>query len=802
MPPKGSKMVRPAMAPVENADPTRELPLAYTTFSVPPPVNAKNISSSYLRTDNQTWLARTQGNPAANLEAQRKSAKRARIAQREADDAIADEVMTSDEEGDEEVEEREEDKAVSSSNTIVIHPGTRNLRIGLSSDLYPTTVAHTLARRDDLKSSTSGNEVVKDSTESITAKIESVRSDLKHIMRNLKLRGLGNGRQQAASYNSNVSAEVVAEHNDMFAVDWTASNSIAGNVLIGERAERLDCFSSGVPQKGERPWKLFYPSIGGHFNMDPYVDHYGSSSALQALLNDIRAIWSHAISSPRESEADRQEAGQIVDVGLGIPAKDWSKYNVILIIPDLYLLSEVEELVRLLLEDMGFAGILIQQEGVSATFGAGLSSSCVVHVGGDRTTISCVEEGLTVSESRMALNYGGHDISRFFLQLLEKANFPYQAFDLDKRLADYWLAEQLKEKLCTLEASQLALNISDFHVRLPKQKTKKYTLRTYDEIIIAPMGLFSPKVLSIENKKHRFMNKTSSAQASTINSHSEEDFEEGDGSAKGSVLPTTAAMTLCVRHLLPVPPPATTVPALEATSQAVTAASSAQTAPVATPAKVMDSIVLEPISLSEIREQVSRQGTPGNMTPAAKDEDASLASSSRASPVAKNGNQIAAPSKAAAAVPSTSSSSAATHAIDVPWEASKVPLDFAVWNSIQASITNLGSAGTSEERIRRMMSNIICTGGTALIPGIGFALEARLNNYLFQWYTSQGKDPNSSNTPNATVVPPPRDMDPRLLAWKGMSVLARLESAQEMWIPKREWQMFGSRALKEKSLFL
>lgn len=69
--------------------------------------------------------------------------------------------------------------------------------------------------------------------------------------------------------------------------------------------------------------------------------------------------------------------------------------------------------------------------------------------------------------------------------------------------------------------------------------------------------------------------------------------------------------------------------------------------------------------------------------------------------------------------------------------------------------------------------------------------------YVTQWYTLQlGKD--AANAPNATVIPPPRDMDPRVLAWKGMSVLARLESAQEMWVPRHEWSVFGTRAIREK----
>ena len=47
MAPKAAKQVLPPNPP---ADETRTLPLAYTSFHPPPFVNAKNVSSSYLKT--------------------------------------------------------------------------------------------------------------------------------------------------------------------------------------------------------------------------------------------------------------------------------------------------------------------------------------------------------------------------------------------------------------------------------------------------------------------------------------------------------------------------------------------------------------------------------------------------------------------------------------------------------------------------------------------------------------------------------------------------------------------------------
>ena len=52
------------------------------------------------------------------------------------------------------------------------------------------------------------------------------------------------------------------------------------------------------------------------------------------------------------------------------------------------------------------------------------------------------------------------------------------------------------------------------------------------------------------------------------------------------------------------------------------------------------------------------------------------------------------------------------------------------------------------------------------------------------------------------VLPAPRELDPRLLMWKGASVLSKLETAKEMWIGEQEWSEMGSRCLRERALFI
>jgi actin-related protein len=58
---------------------------------------------------------------------------------------------------------------------------------------------------------------------------------------------------------------------------------------------------------------------------------------------------------------------------------------------------------------------------------------------------------------------------------------------------------------------------------------------------------------------------------------------------------------------------------------------------------------------------------------------------------------------------------------------------------------------------------------------------------------------SSSAVISPSVIPPPRDLDPTLLAWKGMAVLPRLESANEMWVTRNEWDALGWKGVRDKA---
>ena len=110
--------------------------------------------------------------------------------------------------------------------------------------------------------------------------------------------------------------------------------------------------------------------------------------------------------------------------------------------------------------------------------------------------------------------------------------------------------------------------------------------------------------------------------------------------------------------------------------------------------------------------------------------------------------------------------------IDVAFEASKLPLDVAIFNSVR------GAGGGSDERIRKYLSAVLVIGGTSLIPGMAHALESRLQAIA---------TPLVSNMEKVQIIPPPKEVDPRVLCWKGGAVLGKMDSVSELWISASDW---------------
>ena len=91
------------------------------------------------------------------------------------------------------------------------------------------------------------------------------------------------------------------------------------------------------------------------------------------------------------------------------------------------------------------------QESVCATFSSGVGSACVVDVGDQKTSVCCVEDGLSQPATRLTLRLGGADIARCLHWLLTaRCGFPCRDCTPGCRL-DAAFLQQLKEDYCHLD---------------------------------------------------------------------------------------------------------------------------------------------------------------------------------------------------------------------------------------------------------------------------------------------------------------------------------------------------------------
>ncbi|CAG8507119.1 11868_t:CDS:10 [Ambispora leptoticha] len=693
--------------------------LKFTNFAAQAPIVTKYVTSKYLRNDASFF--------------QRDELLKPRVfREKERERDSKDEDME-----DEEEENRE------GSKVLVIHPGSKNLRIGCASNAFPLIIPHVIARKLKIPNDRS-NKVKKDNKENadfmeidsgtntnITANtiellkeghqvneetgknaiiesggngsatkeessnenmsgspsslanidefeqeeetrikkgIDEIKKELKERMKIAKRRPVANASAQIASFNKAVVPEIIPDHNDPYKVEWTRIDD-GHDYYVGDKALRIP-----TPLT---PYKLLYPIQRGDLNTRDY-------DSIKAVIGDLETIWTEVITEQ-----------------LKIKKKNFDKYSVILVIPDLFNRLSVAEIVTMLLRYMGFSRVFVQQEAVCVTFGAGMSMACVVDIGAQTTSITCVEDGMCIPDSRIYLNYGCDDITIFFLRLLKRSRFPYEEIDLN-RSYDWMLAEEMKERFCTLNEANLTIQLYDFYVRAPNEPTKKYQIKTYDEAIIAPMLLLYPHIINFQKKVNEFPTK--------FFTYAIDDINEGNAS---------------------------TGPKL--------------------------SLITNP---SQIRSSSYTSPSPGP-------RDSPLPST----PVRNEPNTTTTgPSS-----PSVFSSLSRNNITPMVDPVSTLPLDEAIVQSINCSST--------EERVKKFYSSIIVVGGGGLIPGINAMLEDRLSSRPMPF------------ADKLEVLSSPRELDPRLLAWKGASVMSKLEIVNESWINSREWGELGVRCLREKAMF-
>ncbi|XP_072179953.1 actin-related protein 8-like [Diadema setosum] len=372
---------------------------------------------------------------------------------------------------------------------IVIHPGSYWLRIGRASDPYPVAVPHVIARRHR-KAGQKKQEDELLCRDGLSHPNSSSQRDqaLKMVEQAIWSRKTSQGHRRESiqtseihSFNDATKPQSVDDNSGMV---WTRTDD-GREVVVGEEALYLEPCA---------PFDTHWPIRHGRLNI-----HKGIGGSLTSRMQDLAEIWTH-----------------ILQHSLNIPKKEIQNYKAILLIPDIYHRPHVKELMNLLLSHLGFAAAIVHQESVCATYGSGLCSACVVDVGDQKTSVCCVEDGLSHRNTRVCMTYGGKDITRTFTWLLERARFPYRECQPEKTM-DALLLVELKETFCHLDQDFDGIQILDFQVRYPNQPTLSYQMKLGDETLQAPMAVFYPQLFGVVEEKMIFTQQRNQGDPEDIN---------------------------------------------------------------------------------------------------------------------------------------------------------------------------------------------------------------------------------------------------------------------------------------------
>lgn len=650
------------------------------------------------------------------------------------------------------------------SKIIVIHPGSQNLRIGFASDALPKTIPMTLATKYPQTESEmhealprrqfEGRTMDQQHGEEWSKKYQKMSNDLKIDMRANKRKVLPNSKDLVVNFNRRTEPEIISQHNDPLQIEWTDVNAPQetesnSTVFIGQQALR-------VPDDSNPKFKLWWPIQHGWLNEDDYPTR-------AHLFNDLETLLDRAF---------RWE--------LGLKRKaDWKQYSCVMIIPDLYDKRYVELLLHLCIELFEFGRVSFIQEGMAATFGAGYTQACVVDVGAQKTSISCVEDGLCMEDSRINLKFGGYDVTETFMKMMLYDHFPYQDINLRRRY-DFLLAEELKIKYCTLSQANISVQNFDFHLRAPNQPTRKYQFKFYDEVILSAMGFYEPSIFDNSTKlngRRKLIDRSYNAY----------DVDVPDDPASAAQLAILALIQ----------------PSVTATTTMTTTTSFAGApADMATPSKERT----QPFNF--LSRNGDATGTPGtSKAPSPAPEGAStpvpapyIFGSSRdlnggsPAPSARNGGTPG-PANGTSTLPGTSfdggggpqqpqpqQRTAKSLAIERDSVLPLAPLDIAIMTSIQ------NAAKGDDKKVRELLGSIMVIGGGAKIPHFASFLEEKL------------KARRPDLTDKILVSRSAREMDEQVVVWKGASVFAKLPT-NDSWITGFEYKMLGGRVVYHKVLW-
>ncbi len=406
-------------------------------------------------------------------------------------------------------------KDIKNNDTIVLQIGSHSIKFGLASQyqpfVIPNVIAHLINRESQINIDIDNLSFNENFINCLT-EIENciVQKENKNKMaKKLAVLNINKSMENQGQYQISEIPERIHEQmpeslctfkkmeqisNDLNEdindnnFKWTTLNS-KPNILIGREAL---CIPTN-----NNDYEVRFPIKYGYFN---------SEYNFYIVLNDLSLILNYCFEKILKINQD-----------------DFKNFNIVYIIPDLFIKTEIKAMINLFFKYFGFKNIFLHLESVMSSFGLAIQSSCVVDIGSDKVNICCVDEGMIIENTLIRKNLGGKEITKL-LYLITKylANnkdninssnnynnkFPYELFNIND-FRDFRIFEKLKENECEfppildtgLGINQLTPKKAKIWQHKKGYPTKLINVILIEEAYLSPLCLFYPKIVETFREK-------------------------------------------------------------------------------------------------------------------------------------------------------------------------------------------------------------------------------------------------------------------------------------------------------------
>ena len=471
-------------------------------------INQKNYSSDYIRKDEQIFALRERKSLRSGANGPTTTTSQQPVspsASNTPDEQTVEPSTTIDEENDnnnnnnkpimstvEFTAKNDEIDFGDAASTVVIQPGSESIKIGFALDDKPLIIPNCVAIPTTNNKSNLINKLQVEQPEEFINLKEHLQSTFKQRMRYYKRRIQANSYDQVSGFNSVTRGEPIPDLNENGKTSWIETPK-DNTIYIGDDA--LRCTNKNFIHR--KPFCC--SNAGAIFN----ISDNNNYSSIEEVYGDSIRILKYSIKRLIKRRQDRKNKNGTFELytseqnrALMEDIDENSIFKCILIIPDAFEKTHVENMIRLLLTELKFSAVAMMQESLAACYGSGTGvSTCVVNVGASKTNIACVDDGSVVENSCVTLDYGGDDITRLFAKLLLMSNFPYENWDTNN-ISGWKNAELLKKQCITFQDVDVTTQIFNFIRRIPGERTEKIEFKTFDEVMVAPLALFEPKIFT------------------------------------------------------------------------------------------------------------------------------------------------------------------------------------------------------------------------------------------------------------------------------------------------------------------